>query len=208
MKEILSQAAKAAKASQSQPKQAKASKRKQKQAIEPARAWVQNEFHCNKEHQPKSCENLPKTPQQPRIVHKGPEWPRMFANSSQTFPKPSKTLPKSSRNPLKSNQNPSQTAPRALLKTTPHTSMKKRVSKTTPKAPRASKPFPKLPPNPPKWSPRRPQIRFLRAFLAWFFPIANLHRFLLLFWKICVFFQKPTFKIHVPTQCFVALHAV
>jgi len=35
MKEILSQAAKA---SQSQPKQAKASKRKQKQAIEPARA--------------------------------------------------------------------------------------------------------------------------------------------------------------------------
>ena len=73
MKEILKQAAKATKASQSQPKQAKASKRKQKQAIEPARACVQKEFHCNKEHQPKSCENLPQTPQQPRIVHKGPE---------------------------------------------------------------------------------------------------------------------------------------
>ena len=156
------QTAKAAKASQSQPRQAKASKRKQKQAIEPARAWVQNEFHCNNEHQPKSCEDLPKTPQQPRIVHKGPESPRMFANSSQT-------LPKSSPNPLKSNQNPSQTAPRAPLKTTPNTRMKKRASKTTQEAPRAYKPFPKLPPNPAKWSPRRPQIRFLKAFLACFF---------------------------------------
>ena len=94
MKEILKQAAKATKASQSQPKQAKASKRKQKQAIEPARAWVQNGFRCNKEHQPKSCEDLPKTPQQPRIFHKGPESPRMLAilpkpsqNRSQNFPK-------------------------------------------------------------------------------------------------------------------------
>ena len=195
MKEILKQAAKATKASQSQPKQAKASKRKQKQAIEPARAWVQNEFHCNKEHQPKSCKNLPKTPQQPRIVHKGPEWPRMLANSSQTFPKPSKTIPKSSQNPLKSNQNPSQTAPRALLKTTPHTSMKKRVSKTTLKAPRASKPVPKLPPNPPKWSPRRPQIRFLKAFLAWFFPIANLHRFFAAFLQNLRGFSKADLQI-------------
>ena len=154
MKEILKQAAKATKASQSQPKQAKASKRKQKQAIEPARAWVQNEFHCNKEHQPKSCEDLPKTSQQPRVVHKGPKWPRMLAHSSQTFQNPSKTFPKSSQNPLKSNQNPGQTAPRALLKTTPNTSMKKRASKTTQKAPRASKPFPKPFPNPSQMEPK------------------------------------------------------
>ena len=85
--------------------------------------------------------------------------------------------------------------PRALLKTIPNTSMERRASKTTQEAPRASKPFPKLPPNLPKWSPRRPQIRFLRAFLAWFFPIANLHRFFAAFLQNLRVFSKADLQI-------------
>ena len=129
----------------------------------------------------KICPKHPNSPEQPTKAQNDPE-------CSQILPKPSQNLPKPSQNPLKSNQNPSQTAPRALLKTIPHTSMKKKASKTTQKAPRASKPFPKLPPNLPKWSPRRPQIRFLRAFLVCFFFFnANLHRFFAAFLNLRVF---------------------
>jgi len=131
----------------------------------------------------KSAQNTP-------TAQNSPQRPRITQNARKFLPNPPETIPKSSQNPLKSTQNPDQTAPRALLKTTPNTSMKKRASKTTQEAPRAYKPFPKLPPNPAKWSPRRPQIRFLRAFLAWFFPIANLHRFFAAFLQNLRVFSK------------------
>ena len=205
MKEILKQAAKATKASQSQPKQAKASKRKQKQAIEPARAWVQNEFHCNKEHQPKSCENLPKTPQQPRIVHKGPESPRMFANSSQTFPKPSQNPPQIYKIEPKSK-------PDASKSTFENHSKYKHEKKELPKQPKK----PQEPTNPSQNFPQTlpngaqdvPKSDFWGFFWPVFFQSQICIDFLLLFCKICVVFQKPTFKFHAPTQCFVALHTV
>ena len=136
----------------------------------------------------RSAQNTP-------TAQNSPQRPRITQNARKFLPNPPETIPKSSQNPLKSNRNPGQTAPRALLKTTPNTSMKKRASKTTQKAPRASKPFPKLPPNPPKWSPRRPQIRFLRAFLAWFFPIANLHRFFAAFLQNLRVFSKADLQI-------------
>ena len=136
----------------------------------------------------KICPKHPNSPEQSRKAQNDPE-------CSHILPKPSKILPKPSQNPLKSNQNPGQTAPRALLKTIPNTSMKKRASKTTQKAPRASKPFPKLPPNPAKWSPRRPQIRILMVFWACFFPIANLHRFFAAFLQNARGFSKADLQI-------------
>ena len=140
----------------------------------------------------KICPKHPNSPEQSTKAQNHPECSQIPPKPSQN---PSKTLPKSSPNPLKSNRNPGQTAPRALLKTIPNTSMKKRASKTAQKAPRASKPCPKLPPNPPKWNPRRPQIRLLRAFLAWFFPIANLHRFFAAFLQNLRVFSKADLQI-------------
>ena len=49
---------------------------------------------------------------------------------------------------------------------------------------------------------------FWRFFGPVFFQSQICIDFLLLFCKICVVFQKPTFKFHAPTQCFVALHTV
>ena len=46
-------------------------------------------------------------------------------------------------------------------------------------------------------------IKFLGAVLACFFLSQICIDFLLLFCKIVMFFQKPTFKMHAPTQCFV-----
>ena len=120
-----------------------------------------------------------------RRAQKKPEFSKMRQNPSQN---PPQTFPKSFPTPLKSSQNPTQKPPRPLLKTIANTSMKKKAPKTTQEAPRASRSLPKPLPNPPKWSPRRPQIKFLSAFLACFFPIANLHRFLQLFqWNLHVF---------------------
>ena len=194
MTEILSQAAKAAKASQSQPKQAKASKRKQKQAIEPARAWVQNEFHCNKEHQPKSCEDLPKTPQQPRTIHKGPESPRMLAHSSQTFPKSfqiSQNRPKIHQNRTKIQaRRPQEHFWRPL-----QIQAWKRESPKQPKKPQeAPNPSQTLPwtfPNRPKTSPNQ----IFEGFFGLVFPIANLHRFFVVFLQNLRVFSKADLQI-------------
>ena len=135
--------------------------------------------------------SAPNTP----TAQNSPQRPRMTQDARKFLPNPPETIPKSSQNPLKSNQNPSQTAPRALLKTTPNTRMKKRASKTTQEAPRAYKPFPKLPPNPAKWSPRRPQIRILAVFWACFFTIANLHRFFVAFLQNLRGFSKADLQI-------------
>ena len=208
MKEILRQAAKATKASQSQPKQAKASKSKQKKAKTSNRASQSLRSKRIPLQQGAPAKILRKSAPNTPTAQNSPQRPRMTQDARKFLPNPPETIAKSSENLLKSSQHPSQTAPRAPLKTTPNTRMKKRVSKTTQKAPRAYKPFPKLPPNPAKWNPRRPQIRILTVFWVCFFQSQICIDFLLLFCKICVVFQKPTFKFHAPTQCFVALHTV
>ena len=53
--------------------------------------------------------------------------------------------------------------------------------KNSPRGPKSLKSFPKPPPNPSKWSPRRSQIRSLKHFLACFFPIVNSHPFFVMF---------------------------
>merc|ERR1739848_73261 len=102
---------------------------------------------------------------------------------SKTDPKWIQTLQKSSPNPPRTLQNRAKIHPKGLLDPILDLCLKKgwfrTPKKTAPKRLEVLKRRPRPSQPPPKWSPRRSQIHFLKHFVAFFLPF-----------KICIGFSS------------------
>ena len=83
-------------------------------------------------------------------------------------PKPSQNLPQIPSKPRKDDPRSSEEATRSTFEDHSKYKHEKMNPKNNPRSPKSPQSFPKPAPNPPKWSPRCSQIRFVKPFLVLF----------------------------------------
>ena len=109
-------------------------------------------------------------------------------------PKPSQNLPQIPSKPRKDDPRSSEEATRSTFEDHSEYKHEKMNPKSSPRSPKSLQSFPKPAPNPPKWSPRRSQIRFLKPFFELFISYCKFASILCCFFINCAcsFKSRPS----------------